>query len=106
VTIEAVGLWAIPLVGAVAYRLARLVSADTLTVAARERVYRFAWRDENTPRAGWRTYVYELMSCAHCLGIWAAAGVVAAWYVWPWVWWPVLVLAAAGVQSAVTSILE
>lgn len=76
-----------------AYRAARFVTHDTLTGPFRGRLYTWAW-DASKPttewvdgaemevpsaRAAWRTYVYELFTCAHCIAVWIAAAFYLAW---------------------------
>ena len=105
------------------YRAARIVATDTISDAFRDRVYRFAWADPDDPRyldlgpapgeahvvgdrilpkpvAPWRTYVYGLVSCPLCIGVWIAAAFYVAWRWWDWM--PVrallVILAIAGVQ--------
>lgn len=79
-----------------AYRVARIVTTDTISIPFRERLYDWAWDEENgkverkaetaivTPvaRAAWRTYVYELFTCPLCLGVWVAAALYCAWRWW------------------------
>lgn len=95
------------------FRLARLVAIDSLTLPFRERIYDFAWtgefpdgsaRPEPVARAPWRTYVYELVTCPHCIGVWWAIAVYCAWR------WGgdvalgiIAVIAIAGAQSALSS---
>jgi hypothetical protein len=94
-----------------AYRLARIVAEDAISDVFREHVYEWAWDEQvdvvmgqevATPvaRAAWRTYVYALVSCPLCLGVWFAAGLYVVWR-W-WTWMPaqafVIVLAIAGLQ--------
>ena len=67
-----------------AYRLTRLVTEDRITAPLRDRV-----------PAGWAS---ELVGCSWCVGVWAAAGVVAARRLAPRAWTPVAeVLAVAAV---------
>jgi hypothetical protein len=98
-----------------AYRMARVVTTDSISLAFRERLYRWTWDDTNPEvqrepdgtevfvpkaRAPWRTYAYELFTCPLCLGFWAAAAVYSAWR-----WWDtdavhavIAVFAIAGLQ--------
>lgn len=99
--------------GLAAYRATRIVTTDSLTERARERLYRWAWvefdeteaylsawlrwhPDEAAPlatvdelppplprRGGFRTYVSELFQCPWCLGVWISFAVLAFW------WWVV-----------------
>jgi len=89
-----------------AYRATRVVTTDSITEHARDRLYHWAWidPDDNSvvyqfrrgalaadgydtqdgtvplPRAGaWRTYVNELFNCPWCLGVWVSFAVVAFW---------------------------
>ncbi len=96
-----------------AFRLTRLLAADTITDPWRGWLFRWAWNDEvltddgtghltPTPRGGgWRTWAWMLATCQWCLGVWIAVAVYAGWR------WGgdvaqavVVVLAVAGVQGA------
>lgn len=73
------------------YRLARLVTTDTLPPAK-------AFRAAIIRRYGPESAVAELVHCPWCVGVWAAAGVVTARRIAPRMWDPVatgLALAAA-----------
>lgn len=78
------------------YRLARLCTSDSITLAAREAIWRWAWNDD--PRAmreaaqegdtyllpvprggGFRTWFNALVTCDQCLGVWWGIGVYCAW---------------------------
>jgi hypothetical protein len=54
--------------GLATYRLARLLTMDDLTKPARDRVWTWA------SNRGWHRLA-ELVTCPHCVGVWAAAGV-------------------------------
>lgn len=87
----------IVVLGLAAYRLARLVAVDSLTEDVRAVVYRWAWIDDPdadvdpSPRGRVRPYLYELLTCPFCVGVWTSAGVfvvyglvaasLAGWYV-------------------------
>lgn len=101
----------IVVLGLAAYRAQRLVTADSITTALREALYRFAWVDADdaladhpVARAPWRTYVYELFTCPWCLGIWSA-GVV--YVLWRWggdvLRGVIVVLAIAAVQGVLAN---
>lgn len=88
-----------------AFRVTRFFTADSLMHAFRSRLYRWAWVEPDEadlyrlsyamqtgsmdgvdecvdpmPRqGGLRTYVYELLTCAWCLGVWVSFAVVAFW---------------------------
>src|SRR4029077_8759400 len=68
------------------YRLARLVSVDTITSPWRELVRAQAFRTEGIQISGAWTWVFELVSCAWCMSVWFAAGVVALTKFIPGVW--------------------
>lgn len=99
------------------YRATRLMTDDTLTLPLRDRLYRWAWDDEHPvanretgqleprPRAPLRTYVYELVTCSWCLGVWVAAllYVLWRWSSWAPVRYGIVVLALAGAQGFVAS---
>lgn len=97
-----------------AYRIARVPTKDSISLAWRERLYAWAWDDENAEvqhtadgdvfvpksRGSVRSYVYELLTCPLCLGVWVAAAVYSAWR-----WWDtdavhavIAIFAVAGLQ--------
>jgi hypothetical protein len=78
------------------YRLARLCTSDSITLAAREAIWRWAWNDDPAamraaaergdaelkpvPRAGgFRTWIHALVTCDQCLGVWWGIAVYCAW---------------------------
>lgn len=77
--------------GFAAFRVTRVATADSITQPWRELLYRFAWDADHpvvnhglgivepAPRAGWRTWFYELMTCPWCLGVWVSIGVYTLW---------------------------
>lgn len=97
----------VAILGLAAYRITRVVTTDSITERARERLYRWAWvepdeavayqaawmrwngdapivnGDAPVPpmprRGGFRTYVNELFNCPWCLGVWVSIGLVVAW---------------------------
>lgn len=113
-----------------AYRTVRIICCDSLSAPLRSRFYDFVWVDLHDPeyptrfalakvknpalvpdrplprRGGMWTWLYELLTCPHCLGVWFA---VAAYCTWRWggdVGLAVLaVLAIAGAQSVIVSAL-
>lgn len=81
-----------------AYRLTRLVTADTIALPLREALFKWAYTDDPQARQAWRvlhpeaeipshvpkgwefrTWVYDLMTCDQCLGVWWSAAVYCAW---------------------------
>lgn len=98
------------------YRVARIVTTDSISLPFRERLYGWAWDDDHavtgadglpyaTPRAAWRTWVHDLFTCALCFGVWTAAGLYALWR-WsdsPAVRSGIVVLALAGLQCFLAS---
>jgi hypothetical protein len=120
--------------GLAAYRVTRVATADTLTAPLRARIYDWAWidPDDNGPayqarrdmleaegrdtrdgtvplprRGGLRTWIYALIDCPHCVGVWVS---LAAYSAWRWggdTAYAVLAVAAvAGAQSIVVSFLS
>lgn len=96
------------LLGFATYRATRLVTGDTLTDDLRGRVFAWAWTADDlgalTPRAGWKAWLYELVSCPFCIGVWFALGATVIVRDWPWSnWhggrWLLFALAVAGVQA-------
>ncbi len=74
-----------------AFRVVRLVTADSTLNAPRDRMYRWAWDDEHpvadpardvfvpSPRGSLRTWAYELVTCTYCFGVWASAALYCVW---------------------------
>lgn len=102
-----------------AYRITRLISADTITQPLRVRVIRFAYehRDgsvgavfENAPDDEWderpgndpdAPKLATLVTCRYCVGVWVAAGVTLARWWFPRQWEPV----ARGLACAGAAVL-
>lgn len=86
------------------YRATRIVTTDSITDRARDRLYAWAWVEpidvedyaaaarrarsrgfapaDNAPLprgGGLRTYVNELFNCPWCFGVWVAYAFTAAW---------------------------
>lgn len=76
-----------------AYRLTRLVVADTITEPLRDRVARFI-------------RVHELVTCRWCSGVWIGAGVAASRWLIPDVWNPVAWALTAATAAALLTSLE
>jgi hypothetical protein len=102
------------ILGLVAYRLARLVATDSISEDMRAALYRWAWNDEPSddaermrplsepvPRGRVRPYVYELISCAFCIGVWTGAGAFVLWgmVIGSLAGWFIAIPAIAGVQA-------
>lgn len=102
------------------YRATRLVTSDSITANWRDRLELWAWdfdhpilneqagKYEARPRSVFRSYLWTLLTCALCLGVWVAAGVFVVLRYWHWfpaqatVW----ILAAAGVQCVLQFFTE
>lgn len=96
-----------------AYRLTRIVVADSITDPARAWLWRrtFAeagWDSERdrpavivVSRAWW--WVHELVTCPFCTGWWVSLGVWAAWIHWPTARPAVVAVAVAGGQALLSS---
>lgn len=87
-----------------AYRVARLIAADSITLPTRKRIYRLAFPggDSGEIMHPW-DWLYGLISCPHCIGFWSSLGM---WWLWSLghCWLQIVaVLAAAGVQSYLSS---
>lgn len=80
------------------YRITRLFTSDTITLAARDAIFAWAYTDEydrqawvqthpsvseipsHVPRGGgFRTWFYELVTCDQCLGVWWGVAVYSSW---------------------------
>lgn len=88
------------------YRVARIFTVDSISEPWIAFLYRWAWNPPRPghaaePKAGaYRTWIYELLSCPLCLGVWTSGALYALWR------WGggvmrgvVVVLAVAGVQA-------
>lgn len=99
------------ILGLAAYRLTRVLTVDSISDPARAVLYDWAWggtRDRPTSRGRARGWVYELLTCSHCLGVWVSLAAVAAWSSVGgapsnFAAWLVDVFAVAGVQSVLVS---
>lgn len=97
--------------GLACYRATRLVTRDSITETPRMVLYLWTWDEshgEPQPRSSLRTYIYEALTCAYCVGVWCA--LVLTWMVYglPWSsWhagrWALTALAIAGVQALLTT---
>lgn len=105
---------ALLIVALAAYRITRIITTDSISEPARERIYRWAWvepdevlayavaqerwageslpfqtdADDPPPplprRGGLRTWLNQLVQCAWCMGVWVSAGTYAVWRWWTW----------------------
>lgn len=102
------GWFGLAVVALAAYRITRVVTTDSITEHARNRLYRWAWVEPDEPAAyeaaahmvearapgtiatqgagqplprhgGGRTYANELFNCPWCLGVWVSYAVLAFW---------------------------
>ena len=53
------------------------------------------------PKRGVRRTIADLLSCPWCFGVWASLVVVGAYYATPLAWFPILLLAVAGLATFV-----
>jgi hypothetical protein len=86
------------------YRIARLVSTDTILNGLRNTVNRKA-AEQNS---GWY-YFAEWINCAHCVGIWIAFFIViilSLYFRWGFLAGMLMWLAIAGGQSFLWSLVE
>lgn len=90
--------WWLAVDAACVYRLAILITKDTITDRLRLWVGRHGWNPDLTQRPGrvaacWR-WLFELITCPWCVGLWIAVGVVALTRFAPGVWqYPAMALA-------------
>lgn len=80
------------LIALATFRLIRLVSYDVMTAFLREPL-RYA------PQGTFLGTLSSLLNCPWCTGIWLSALVVFAYFASPLSWFPILILAIAGVAS-------
>lgn len=88
-----------------AYRAARLVAIDSITDPLRRALWIRSGVTAANPSGRRPTvWLYGLLSCPHCLGVWISVGTYAAWTEAPGSsHWPITAAAVAGLQSLVTS---
>jgi hypothetical protein len=115
-----IGWFGFVVVALAAFRLTRVVTTDKISLPLRDRLYDFAWNDDDPvaipgthptaysprARAPWRTWLWTLLTCGWCLGFWVAAATYSAWR-----WWDteavravITVFAIAGAQGLLGSI--
>ena len=90
------------------FRLTRLFVYDKITQFVRDLFLRKEILEGNPGewvmvrhayvRGPFRT-ISELLACPWCFGVWAAATVAFFYFLTPYAWWPILVLAIAGVGT-------
>ena len=105
---QSIGLFDLILVILASFRLTRLFVYDKITEFVRDWFMRkevFAGDNgeiiivrQKFVRGPWRT-THELLVCPWCFGIWAALATTFFYYLTPYAWFPILVLAIAGVGS-------
>lgn len=86
------------------YRLARLLSRDTILEGLRRSIYRKA----SNPASGWY-FIAELVKCPHCLGVWIAfftVIILSLYFHWMLLEGVLIWLAVAGGQSFLQSIVD
>lgn len=104
------------------YRTTRIVTHDSISLTFRSALYNWAWVDPTSPdyqayfsagraqmldgvaqpalRGGsWRTYVYTLLTCPLCLGVWVSAASYVLWTQCSWSHSAMYILAVAGGQT-------
>ena len=90
-----------------AFRITRLVVYDKITRWFRELFAKTVVVEKDSVEyvevvpypSGFRHTVYDLLNCPWCIGIWSAAIVVFAYFVYPWAWSVIFFLAIAGAGS-------
>ena len=97
-------LWWLAVDALAVYRLATLSAKDKITEPAREWLRERAYTDAGNRRHGaaaaiaW--WLYELVICPWCIGLWLAAGVVALTRFDPHAWqYAAMALALSGVAG-------
>lgn len=75
------------------FRLIRLFVYDLIADFIRDS---FSKRDK-----GIKKTLYELLHCPWCVGVWAAWGVGFMYFLTPYAWFPILVVAMAGIGSLI-----
>jgi len=91
------------------FRLVRLLSYDKVMRFGRECLMQKKELEVNgapfielTPFSrGMRRTLYDLIQCPWCLGVWMALLVTFLYFEYPWAWYVILILAAAGVGSLI-----
>lgn len=58
------------------------------------------------PLSGPQRTISELLACPWCIGVWIALGVTFFYYYSPFAWFPILILAIAGVASFIQILIN
>lgn len=88
-----------------AYRLTRLVTADTILDAPRDAIATWSESGPDSSEA-WRPKIGELVECRWCAGVWISLGVVAARRLAPAAWEPVARVLAFSTVAALLARAE
>lgn len=85
------------------FRLTRLFVYDKITAFFREQFYNVHGTKDGyelvKPEGGPRRTLADLLSCPWCFGVWASASVIFFYFLTPYAYFPILVLALGGVGS-------
>jgi len=91
------------LIALASFRFIRLMVYDKITAFFREQFYDAEVVKTKVvlvkPETGPRRTLADLMSCPWCFGVWASATVTFFYLLTPWAFFPVLLMALAGVAS-------
>lgn len=102
------------LLGLAAMRIVRLVVYDSITRFFREWFMETRTIDmpgmqliEMVPAEhGIRGTLYDLVHCPWCIGMWAGLIVTFCYFVFPWAWYVILLLAVSGVASSLQVLMN
>jgi hypothetical protein len=79
------------LLGLATFRLVRLFTYDLVTNFVRDHFKKY--------QSGSGRTIWHLLDCPWCSGVWAALVVTFFYFATPYAWYPILILAIAGVGS-------
>jgi hypothetical protein len=93
------GFLDLALLGLATFRLIHLMTYDKIFDVVRAAFMDREGTRLKTAERGWRRLVCELLQCLWCTGLWSALIVVTVYFLGPWGWLAVAVLAVAGLGS-------
>lgn len=99
VTPASFGFLDLALLGLATFRLIHLLTYDKIFDVVRTAFMDREGTRLKTAERGWRRVVRELLQCLWCTGLWSALIVATVYFLGPWGWLAVAVLAVAGLGS-------
>lgn len=91
-------------------RLTRLIMYDKITAFFREQFYDVVTQKTKRflekPIQGPRRTITDLLECPWCVGMWSAATILFFYYLTPYAWFPIVLLALSGIATTVHLLVQ